>query len=49
MQCDIYRKRVAGGLLLKALGCGLKGPGFQSHMQQRFIFSSGCTQPYLKN
>ena len=30
-------KRVAGGLLVKALDCGWKGPGFQSHLQQIFL------------
>ena len=28
---------VEGGLLVKALDCRSKGPGFQSHLQQRFI------------
>ena len=38
-----------GGLLVKALDCRLKGPGFLSHLQRRFFFSSGYTQPYLQN
>ena len=31
--------RVEGGLLVKALDCGSKGPGFQSHLQHAEIIS----------
>ena len=41
----LAHSRVAGGLLVKALDCGLKGPG---SLAAEFYFSSGCTQPYLK-
>ena len=30
-------KGVAGRLLVKAVDCGSKGPGFQSHLEQRFL------------
>ena len=33
---------VAGGLLVKALDCGSKSPGFQSHLQQRLISLPGA-------
>ena len=39
---------VAGGLLVKALDCGLIGPRFQSHLQQRFISLQGALSPTLK-
>ena len=36
---------VVGGLLVKALDCGFKDPGFQSHLQQRFISLLGALSP----
>ena len=39
---------VEGGLLVKALDCGSKGPGFQSHLQQRFISLLGALSPTPK-
>ena len=36
---------VAGGQLIKALDCESKGPGFQSHLQQRFISLLGALSP----
>ena len=39
---------VAGGILVKALDCGSKGPGFQSHLQQRFISLLGALSPTSK-
>ena len=39
---------VVGGLLVKALDCGSKGPGFQSHLQQRFISLLGALSPTSK-
>ena len=36
---------VAGGLLVKALDYGSKDPGFQSHLQQRFISLLGAVSP----
>ena len=38
---------VAGGLLVKALDCGLKDSGFP--LAAEIYFSSGRTQPYPKN
>ena len=35
--------------MVKALDCGLKGPGFQSHLQQRFISLLGALSPTPKN
>ena len=40
--------RVAGGLLVKTLDCGSKDPGFQSHLQQRFISLLGALSPTSK-
>ena len=40
--------RVEGALLVKALDCGSKGPGFQSHLQQRFISLLGALSPTPK-
>ena len=40
---------VASGLLVKALDCGLKGLGFQWHLQQRFISILGALSPTPKN
>ena len=37
-----------GGLLVKALDCRLKGPEFQSHLQQRFISLLGALGPTPK-
>ena len=39
---------VEGGLSVKALDCGSKGPGFQSHLQQRFISLLGALSPTPK-
>ena len=39
---------VESGLLVKALHCGSKGPGFQSHLQQRFISLLGALSPTPK-
>ena len=39
---------VEGGLLVKALDCGSKGPGFQSDLQQRFISLLGALSPTAK-
>ena len=39
---------VAGGLSVKALDYGLKDPGFQSHLQQRFISLLGALSPTSK-
>ena len=39
---------VAGGLLVKALDYGSKDPGFQSHLQQRFISLLGTLSPTSK-
>ena len=39
---------VEGGLLVKALDYGSKGPGFQSHLQQRFISLLGALSPTPK-
>ena len=39
---------VAGGLLVKALDYGSKDPGFQSHLQQRFISLLGALSPTSK-
>ena len=39
---------VEGGLLVKALDCGSKGPGFQSHLQQRFVSLPGALSPTPK-
>ena len=36
------------GLLVKALDCGSKGPGFQSHLQQRSISLLGALSPTPK-
>ena len=36
---------VVAGLLVKALDCRSKGPGFQSHLQQRFISLLGALSP----
>ena len=39
--------RQQGGLLLKALDCGSKGPRFYIvPLAAEISFSSGCTQPY---
>ena len=47
--CHLYfAKWVAGGLLVKALYCGSKGPRFQSHLQQRFISLLGALSPTSK-
>ena len=43
-----FQMGVAVGLLVKALDCGLKGPGFQSHLQQRFISLLGALSPTSK-
>ena len=40
-----FQMGVAVGLLVKALDCGSKGPEFQSHLQQRFIFLLGALSP----
>ena len=32
----------------KALDCGSKGPGFQSQLQQRFIYLLGALSPTPK-
>ena len=42
------RSGVEGCLLVKALDCGSKGPGFQSHLQQRFISLLGALSPTPK-
>ena len=39
---------VAGSLLVKALDYGLKDPGFQSHLPQRFISLLGALSPTSK-
>ena len=39
---------VGGGLLVKALDCGSKGPEIQSHLQQRFISLLGLLSPTPK-
>ena len=44
--CNI--QGVEGGLLVKALDCGSKGPGFRSHLQQRFISLLGALSPTPK-
>ena len=44
----ILKVGVEGGLLVKALDCGSKGPGFQSHLQQRFISLLGALSPTSK-
>ena len=41
----LVHSRVAGGLLVKALDCRSKGPGFQSHLQQSFISLLGALSP----
>ena len=43
-----HKQKVEGGLLVKALDCGSKGPGFQSHLQQRFISLLGALSPTPK-
>ena len=37
-----------GGLLVKALDCGSKGPRVPVPLAAEIYFSSGCTQPYQK-
>ena len=38
----------AGGLVVKVLDCEPKGPGFQPHLQQRFISLLGALSPTSK-
>ena len=40
---------VESGLSVKALHCGLKDPGFQSQLQQRFISLPDALSPTPKN
>ena len=39
---------VCGGLVVTTLDCGLKGPRFQYHQQQRFVSLLGALSPASK-